>query len=65
MKTYAIETASQEFTVSETDLDGIVYAYCRDGYQVLNDDTGTIFCPDESGKSPTMVFRAIQFNQGA
>ena len=57
MKTYRIETTSTEFTIPENALNRIINSYYLDGYQILNDDTGKMSFADETGESPTMVYR--------
>lgn len=57
MKTYRIETATTEFSIPEEMLDRIINSFWADGYQVLNDDTGEMAFSDETGESPTMVYR--------
>jgi len=57
MKNYKIETTTAEFVVPENVLHRIINSYCLDGYQILNDETGEMLFADESGESPTMVYR--------
>ena len=57
MISYRIETASQEFTIPSSMLKKVIEAFYLDGYQVLNDDTGELMFEDDSGNSPTVVYR--------
>lgn len=57
MKTYRIETATQEFSIPETMLDRVINSFGADGYQVLNDDTSELLFKDSSDRHPTMVYR--------
>jgi hypothetical protein len=54
---YRIETASQEFTIPSAMLNKVIEGFWLDGYQVLNDDTGELMFQDNSGNSPTVVYR--------
>ena len=56
---YLIQTATQEFTIPDFMLDKIINQFWLDEYQVLDDDSETMLFEDESGNSPTMVYKKI------
>ena len=56
---YLIQTATQEFTIPDSMLDKIINQFWLDEYQVLDDDSDIMLFEDESGNSPTMVYKKI------
>ena len=56
---YLIQTATQEFTIPDSMLDKIINQFWFDEYQVLDHDSDTMLFEDESGNSPTMVYKKI------
>jgi len=56
---YLIQTATQEFTIPDSMLDKVINQFWLDEYQVLDHDSDTMLFEDESGNSPTMVYKKI------
>lgn len=56
MTTYLIQTATQDYTVTEQELDReLEYYFCSE-YNILNDDTGEML--DYIGEDyPTVIFK--------
>jgi hypothetical protein len=56
---YLIQTSTQEFTIPSSMLEKIINQFWLDEYQVLDEDTDTLFFEDETGHSPLMTFKKI------
>jgi hypothetical protein len=57
---YLIQTSTQEFTIPSSMLDKIINQFWLDEYQVLDEDTDTLFFEDETGRSPLMTYKKIE-----
>ena len=56
---YLIQTSTQEFTIPNSMLDKIINQFLLDEYQVLDEDTDTLFFEDETGHNPLMIYKKI------
>ena len=56
---YLIQTATQEFTISDDLLDKTIDDFAGNQYDILDDDSGQYLIQDEFSRFPTMVFSKL------